>query len=76
VLPDPVTGADESGIAGKREQTDGIRKQMADHSVTEHKHGAMDIRVQEKTFSGFVRMVSWSLVIIFCVLVFMALANA
>jgi len=43
---------------------------MADHSVTEHKHGAMDIRVQEKTFSGFVRMVSWSL------LVFMALANA
>ena len=59
VLPDPVTAADESGIAGKRD-TDrrDQNSPMADHSVTDHKHGSMDIRVQEKTFAGFVRMTS------------------
>jgi hypothetical protein len=51
-------------------------KQMADHSHSEHKQGTMDIRVQEKTFAGFVRMVTWSCVIIFAILIFMALANA
>lgn len=49
---------------------------MADHAHSEHKHGTMDIRVQEKTFAGFIRMVSIALVIIFFILVFMALANA
>lgn len=49
---------------------------MADHSHGEHKHGSMDIRVQEKTFAGFVRWVTWTTVAIFVVLVFMALANA
>ncbi len=49
---------------------------MADHSHSDHKHGSMDIRVQEKTFAGFVRMVTWAVVVIFVVLVFMALANA
>jgi hypothetical protein len=49
---------------------------MADHNHSEHKHGSMDIRVQEKTFAGFVRMTTWAVVIIFCILVFMALANA
>ena len=49
---------------------------MADHSHGSFKHGSMDIRVQEKTFAGFVRIVTWSLVVIVFVLVFMALANA
>jgi hypothetical protein len=49
---------------------------MADHSQSDFKHGSMDIRAQEKTFAGFVRVVTWSVVIIFFVLVFMALANA
>jgi len=49
---------------------------MADHSHSDYKHGSMDIRVQEKTFAGFVRMVTWAVVVIFIVLVFMALANA
>lgn len=49
---------------------------MADHSHGEYKHGSMDIRAQEKTFAGFLRLTSWSLVLIAVVLVFMALANA
>ncbi|MBP9183176.1 MAG: aa3-type cytochrome c oxidase subunit IV [Fuscovulum sp.] len=49
---------------------------MAEHAHSEYKHGTMDVRVQEKTFAGFIRMVSIAIVIIFCVLVFMALANA
>jgi CHASE3 domain sensor protein len=60
---------------GKR-QNNGNRRQMAEHAHSEYKHGTMDVRVQEKTFAGFIRMVSIALVIIFCVLVFMALANA
>ena len=49
---------------------------MADHSHGEHKHGSMDIRVQEKTFAGFIRFTIWTLVVILFVLIFMALANA
>jgi hypothetical protein len=44
--------------------------------MAEHKHGSMDISVQEKTFAGFIRMVTWGAVISICVLIFMALANA
>ena len=49
---------------------------MADHSHTAHQHGSMDIRVQERTFAGFIRGVTWSVVAILVVLVIMALANA
>lgn len=55
----------------ERELTD-----MADHSQGEHKHGSMDIRAQEKTFEGFVRMTVWVIVFVICVLIFMALTNA
>jgi Bacterial aa3 type cytochrome c oxidase subunit IV len=44
--------------------------------MAEHKHGSMDIKAQEKTFAGFMRMVSWGGVIIVAILIFMALANA
>ena len=27
--------------------------------MAEHKHGSVDIKVQEKTFAGFIRMVTW-----------------
>lgn len=47
---------------------------MADHN--EHKHGTMDIRAQEKTFEGFIRLSIWVAGISIAVLVFMALANA
>jgi hypothetical protein len=36
----------------------------------------MDIRTQEKTFHGFVRMVTWGVGISLAVVVFMALANS
>ncbi len=49
---------------------------MADHAHSDHKHGTMDTKVQEKTFAGFVRMTTWAVVIIFAILIFMALANA
>ena len=44
--------------------------------MAEHKNGSMDIRVQEKTFHGFIRMVTWAVGITIAVLIFMALANA
>ncbi|HMQ40807.1 MAG TPA: aa3-type cytochrome c oxidase subunit IV [Paracoccus sp. (in: a-proteobacteria)] len=49
---------------------------MADHNVTEHDHGTMDIREHEKTFTGFVRFSTWFCIVTAVVLVFMALANA
>lgn len=49
---------------------------MADHSHSEYKHGSMDIRDQEKTFEGFVRMSAWTVVLCFGILIFMALVNS
>jgi Ni,Fe-hydrogenase I cytochrome b subunit len=36
----------------------------------------MDIRAQEKTFAGFIRMSIWVTVVVIVVLVFMGLVNA
>lgn len=44
--------------------------------MAEHKHGSMDTKEQEKTFAGFLRMVTWGIVISIGILIFMALANA
>ena len=44
--------------------------------MDDHKQGSMDIKEQEKTFAGFMRLVSWSAVIILAILIFMALSNA
>jgi len=44
--------------------------------MAEHKHGSMDTSVQEKTFAGFIRMVTWGTVISIGILIFLALANA
>ena len=49
---------------------------MADHSQDEHKHGSMDIRAQEKTFAGFVRLSIWVVCIAIGVLIFMGLTNS
>ena len=48
---------------------------MADHHH-DHQHGTMDIRDQEKTFAGFIRMSIWVTVIAIGVLVFLGLANS
>ncbi|NEX46072.1 aa3-type cytochrome c oxidase subunit IV [Pseudotabrizicola algicola] len=44
--------------------------------MAEHKHGSMDIKAQEKTFAGFIRMVSWGAGISIGILIFLALVNA
>lgn len=44
--------------------------------MAEHKHGSMDIRVQEHTFNGFIKFTVWAVGIILAVLVFLALTNA
>ena len=49
---------------------------MADHHPVEHGHGSMDIRAQEKTFAGFIRLSVWVVFLAFAVLIFMALTNA
>lgn len=43
--------------------------------MDDHKPGNMDIRVQEKTFAGFIRMAIWGAGISIAVIIFMALAN-
>lgn len=50
---------------------------MSDHSQgSEHRHGTMDTSVQERTFAGFIRMVTWGACISIGVLIFLALTNA
>ncbi|KAA0912135.1 aa3-type cytochrome c oxidase subunit IV [Aquicoccus porphyridii] len=44
--------------------------------MSEHKHGEMDIKVQEKTFAGFVKFMTWSVVVIMFLLIFIAMVNA
>ncbi|MCG6904536.1 MAG: aa3-type cytochrome c oxidase subunit IV [Rhodobacter sp.] len=43
--------------------------------MAEHKHGEMEISVQEKTFAGFVKFVGWAAVCILIFLVFLAIVN-
>lgn len=49
---------------------------MADHHNADHVHGSMDIRAQEKTFGGFIRMSVWVACIAIGVLIFMGLVNS
>ena len=44
--------------------------------MSDHKHGEMNIEVQEKTFHGFVKASAWAVVVIFIVLVLLAMINA
>ncbi|HRK43370.1 MAG TPA: aa3-type cytochrome c oxidase subunit IV [Gemmobacter sp.] len=44
--------------------------------MAEHKQGSMDIREQEKTFAGFIKLSIWGAAISIGVLIFMALVNA
>lgn len=43
--------------------------------MAEHKHGEMDISVQEKTFDGFMKYVTWGAIGSIALLVFIALVN-
>lgn len=44
--------------------------------MAEHKHGEMDISVQEKTFAGFMSMVTKTTIAIIVTLIFLALIAA
>ena len=46
-----------------------------DHT-TDHKHGSMSVKEQEKTFAGFIRFVTWGIGLSIGILIFMALVNA
>lgn len=43
--------------------------------MAEHEHGSMYTGVQEKTFSGFIKTVKWSSILIVVFLVFLAMVN-
>ncbi len=44
--------------------------------MAEHKHGSMDISVQEKTFDGFITFTIRSLIAIFAIVVFLVIFGA
>ncbi|MFT6452204.1 MAG: Ni,Fe-hydrogenase I cytochrome b subunit [Halocynthiibacter sp.] len=43
--------------------------------MAEHKHGSMDTKVQEKTFAGFIKWVTWGAIVSITVLVLFGLFN-
>lgn len=51
------------------------RPKMGMRKMSEHKHGEMNIEVQQKTFNGFVKFSAWSVVVIIGILLFMAMVN-
>lgn len=42
-------------------------------NMAEHKHGDMDITTQTQTFHGFVKFVTWAVIVILAIVVFMAI---
>ena len=43
--------------------------------MSDHKHGEMDITVQEKTFDGFMSLVTKGTIVIIVALILLALIN-
>ena len=43
--------------------------------MADHTHGEMNTDVQEQVFEGFVKIVGKSIILILCVLIFIALVN-
>jgi len=44
--------------------------------MAKHEHGSMDISSQEKTFSGFIKAATWSVVAIVVFLIFLAIVGS
>lgn len=44
--------------------------------MSEHKHGEMDIKQNAETFHGFIKFVTYAVIVIFAVLIFMAIFTA
>jgi len=43
--------------------------------MAEHKHGEMNIEVQEKVYDGFINFTKWSVIVIIAALIVLALVN-
>lgn len=43
--------------------------------MAEHEHGSMDTTDHEKTFDGFVKFTTWSVIGIIVFLIFLAMVN-
>lgn len=43
--------------------------------MAKFKHGSMDMSAQEKTFAGFIKAVTWSVILILAFLVFLAIVG-
>ncbi len=43
--------------------------------MADHEHGTMDIKAQEKTFAGFIKFTTYTIIGILVFLVFLALVN-
>lgn len=43
--------------------------------MADHKHGSMNIEVQEKTFDGFIKWSKNVVIFAICVLIFLAIFN-
>lgn len=43
--------------------------------MADHKHGEMDIKVQEKTFDAFISMVTKATIVIIVALILLAMIN-
>ncbi len=41
--------------------------------MAEHKHGEMNVDVQEKTYDGFMKATTWSVIVILAILILMAI---
>lgn len=41
--------------------------------MADHKHGEMDISTQEKTFDRFMKWVTWTVVVIILLIIWMAI---
>lgn len=44
--------------------------------MAEHKHGEMNIETHEKTFAGFVNWSKNVVIVVICVLIFLAIFNS
>jgi hypothetical protein len=47
--------------------------QEGTEDMADHKHGEMNTDVQVKTFDGFMKFTTWSVIVIFAILIFMAI---
>ena len=80
-----LSASDARNRTERRDQ--GTRRQMAtthtqhsahhqDHAVAHHDHGTMDVTDHQRTFDGFIRLMTWFGVGVVVLLIFLALANA